>query len=115
MATGVTKSAHRSVDATSARSFKQDASPLPPSGANATLEYPNKAQQSEIVQRTQRRFLQLEGGEASLREEIPRNAYVLDDNFYALNALIDQGTKVTLYYLDPPYGTGFDFHSRACV
>ena len=26
--------------------------------------------------------------------------------------MIREDVKVSLYYLDPPYGTGFDFHSR---
>ncbi|MCD8488107.1 MAG: site-specific DNA-methyltransferase [Desertifilum sp.] len=33
--------------------------------------------------------------------------------FFVLNELIRQGRKATLFYLDPPYGTGFDFHSRS--
>ena len=33
-------------------------------------------------------------------------------SFFVLNELIRANVKASLYYLDPPYGTGFDFHSR---
>ena len=45
-------------------------------------------------------------------DDISANSFILADNFFVLNHLIEHGRKATLFYLDPPYGTGLDFHSR---
>ena len=47
-----------------------------------------------------------------LLDQIPDKSFVLGDNFFVLNRMLHDNKKVTLFYLDPPYGTGFDFHSR---
>ncbi len=112
MATGITKREQHSQNAISVLDFYGEPTPLPSGDAEVTLSYPNKADRSDIIKPTLRRFLMINGGNAEEVNEIPENTFILDDNFFVLNELIRQDVKVNLYYLDPPYGTGFDFHSR---
>lgn len=112
MATGITKREQHSQDAITVTEFYREPTPLPPEDASVFLSYPNKAKDSEIIRPVPRRFLEIKGEEPSEVSSLPENAFVLDDNFFVLNELIREAVKVNLYYLDPPYGTGFDFHSR---
>lgn len=112
MATGITKREQHSQDAISVLDFESEPVPLPPSDSQITLSYPNKANKKDIIQPTSRQFLAMDGCEISECKQLPINSFILDDNFFVLNELIREGRKVNLYYLDPPYGTGFDFHSR---
>ncbi|RRY16190.1 site-specific DNA-methyltransferase [Brucella anthropi] len=112
MATGITKREQHSPDAISARDFYDGDLPLPPERASAELSYPNKARVSDIMRRADRAVLRLLEGEAFESPTFSDNAFVLDDNFFALKGLVESGRKATLFYLDPPYGTGLDFHSR---
>ncbi|WP_114416160.1 site-specific DNA-methyltransferase [Marinospirillum perlucidum] len=112
MATGITKREQHSQDAISALDFYREPTALPPDNAEVTLSYPNKANRSDIIKPVPRRFLIVDGGNTTETSRLPENAFVLDDNFFVLNELIRENVKVNLYYLDPPYGTGFDFHSR---
>jgi adenine-specific DNA-methyltransferase len=112
MATGITKREQHSEDAISVLDFYREPTPLPPGDAEVVLAYPNKADRSDIIKPTPRKFLMMGNGSASQLRGLPDNSFVLDDNFFVLNELIREGKKVGLYYLDPPYGTGFDFHSR---
>lgn len=112
MATGITKREQHSPDAISVLDFYRESKTLPSGNAEVTLSYPNKADLSEIIKSTPRRFLLMNNCNAEKVSELPENAFILDDNFFALNELIREGVKVGLYYLDPPYGTGFDFQSR---
>jgi adenine-specific DNA-methyltransferase len=112
MATGITKREQLSSDAISALELVDDDVPLPESKAVVELAYQNKAALSEIVRPVQRHFLYF-GTKISDRAQAPiDNCFVLDDNFFVLNELISQGRKATLFYIDPPYGTGLDFQSR---
>lgn len=112
MATGITKREQHSQDAISALDFDREPTPLPSGDAEVTISYPNKAGRSDIIKSTPRRFLKMDSGNAAEVSELPENAFILDDNFFVLNELIRENVKVDLYYLDPPYGTGLDFHSR---
>lgn len=112
MATGITKREQLSENAISALDFYREPAALPSSSAEVILSYPNKAERSEIIIPTARRFLLMENGKANEVSKLPHNTFLLDDNFFVLNELIRENVKVNLYYLDPPYGTGFDFHSR---
>lgn len=112
MATGITKREQHSQDAISVLDFYREPTPLPPSDASVTLSYPNKANRSDIIRPMSRKFLMIDGQATTEVVTLPENAFVLDDNFFVLNELIREHVKVSLYYLDPPYGTGFDFHSR---
>lgn len=112
MATGITKREQLSADALSALDFFQEVSPLPPEGATADLAYPNKASIDQIIHKEARTFLHVAQSRPFMPSSLTDNAFILDDNFFVLNELVRTGRKATLFYLDPPYGTGFDFHSR---
>lgn len=112
MATGNTKRERHSPDAISARDMSVDGLPLPPDQASAEIRYANKASVSEILQPADRAYLCLNQGEAFQSPILSDNAFVLDDNFSTLKALVQSGRKAKLFYLDPPYSTGLDFYSR---
>ena len=112
MATGITKREQLSADAISALELVNQDVPLPEDKATVELTYQNKAGLSEIIRPVPRRFLCIGVKTPHLVQTLTDNAFVLDDNFFVLNELISQGRKATLFYLDPPYGTGLDFHSR---
>jgi adenine-specific DNA-methyltransferase len=112
MATGITKQEQLSANAISALELVNDDVPLPEDKAVVELAYQNKAALSEIVRLVPRNFLRFGTKIPDRVQELTDNSFVLDDNFFVLNELISQGRKATLFYLDPPYGTGLDFHSR---
>jgi len=112
MATGITKREQRSPDAISARDFYDEGVPLPSDSASTEFTYPNKASIREILRPNHRAFLSLTQDGAFESPTFADNSFVLDDNFFALKELVQSGRKATLFYLDPPYGTGLDFHSR---
>ena len=113
MATGITKREQLSEDAISALDFFQENQPLPRDGASVALTYQNKAVLKDIITPEPRSFLRVNRGQQATPAVLTDNAFVLDDNFFVLNDLVHSGRKATLFYLDPPYGTGFDFHSRS--
>lgn len=112
MATGITKREQHSQDAISAFDLCREPAALPSGDEEVTLNYPNKAALSDIIQPAPRRFLLINNSNASEVGDLPENSFILEDNFFVLNKMIYENKKVSLYYLDPPYGTGFDFHSR---
>ena len=112
MATGITKREQHSLDAISASDLCDEPFPLPDEAETVTLNYPNKASSEAIINKFPRQFVSLEGMRKHLLDQIPDKSFVLGDNFFVLNRMLHDNKKVTLFYLDPPYGTGFDFHSR---
>lgn len=112
MATGITKREQHSPDAISALDFGEEPIPLPDVKATVTLDYRNKASVEDIIKYFPRRFVRIENAEKHFSEELSENSFILSDNFFVLNKLLREDRKATLFYLDPPYGTGFDFHSR---
>lgn len=112
MATGITKREQFSADAISALDFFQEVNPLPSERAAVELTYPNKASFEQIIHHEARTFLRVTQDRPFAPASLTDNAFILDDNFFVLNELVRTGRKATLFYLDPPYGTGFDFHSR---
>ncbi len=113
MATGITKREQLSANAISAFKFIDNDLPLPESDAVAELTYQNKAALSDIIRVVPHRFLHVSAKTPNDVQSLTDNAFILDDNFFVLNQLISQNRKATLFYLDPPYRTGFDFHSRS--
>jgi adenine-specific DNA-methyltransferase len=113
MATGITKREQLSANAISALETVDDDVPLPDNDVVVELSYRNKAALSDIIRPVSRRFLRIGAKTPNVVQALTDNAFVLDDNFFVLNELISQGRKATLFYLDPPYGTGLDFHSRS--
>jgi len=113
MATGITKGEQQTADSISVGDLFQEPSPLPDGNEAVELTYVNKASVSEIILPMKRSFVRLKRGQEPIATNgLPTNSLVLDDNFFALNQLVAQREKVQLFYLDPPYGTGFDFQSR---
>lgn len=112
MATGITKREQQSKNAISALDFFAEPNPLPDEDARATLEYPNKASVDQIIKYVDRNFIHIDNNHNTPVDKILENSFILDDNFFVLNTLINENKKATLFYLDPPYGTGFDFQSR---
>lgn len=114
MATGVTKNERLGRDAISATRGDCSLLPLPPVAAGIELAYSGKCSESQILACPDFAFRTVSrAGEASLQtRSLSANSFVLADNILGLHALIESGNRATLIYLDPPYGTGMDFHSR---
>jgi adenine-specific DNA-methyltransferase len=115
MATGISKHEKMGVDATFAPDLSSDNIPLPDNSAVVELSYPGKAKEEAILAEHLGSFRIIDTkGKATLKtHEIPENSFVLTDNFIGLHSLLNSKRKVNLFYLDPPYGTGMDFHSRS--
>lgn len=112
MATGITKREQLSANAISALDLGMEEVSLPDADASVELAYQNKASLEDIIRIVPRTFLHIDAKPPYTAQSLTDNSFVLDDNFFVLNELLAQGRKVTLFYLDPPYGTGFDFQSR---
>lgn len=110
MATGVSKNS--SNKALSAWNHHGENIPLPDKNEKASLEYKNKENEIDILYGSDRGYAELTQGKAQRVTEIDSNSFILDDNFCALSKMVSQGIKAKLFYLDPPYGTGFDFQTR---
>ncbi|WP_027487383.1 site-specific DNA-methyltransferase [Allorhizobium undicola] len=112
MATGITKREQLSPDAISAHNFYEEELALPTDQNKAELTYPHKAQLTDVLSPVKRHFLCLTKDGAFESPTFSDNAFVLDDNYFALKELMQAQRKATLIYLDPPYATGLHFHSR---
>ncbi len=75
---------------------------------NCCLEYPNKADEFEIVCGDHSgRFKELE-----INHQHEANQFISGDNFFVLKKLLEKYKgKVDLVYIDPPFGTGQNFNS----
>lgn len=113
MATGISKREQLSEDAISARDLFQESIPLPADDEAAELAYPSKVSTSELLQVGVPPFVNIAEGQKAVVTSLQDNGFVLSDNLFVLTDMVRSGRKATLFYLDPPYGTGFDFHSRA--
>lgn len=113
MATGITKREQLGPDARMARTFRSQLADLPPADAVATLSYPGKLPGAQVLAPLETAYRALGGAwRACGTDRIEANAVVLGDNLFALHHLLEIGSRATLVYLDPPYGTGMEFHSR---
>lgn len=112
MATGISKLEQHSDNAISALDIFPEVNPLPVKNASAVLSYPNKLAYDDVVDKKSRLFLNISKDHKYETDTISDNSFVLDDNYFVLSSLIQSGRKATLFYLDPPYGTGLDFQSR---
>jgi adenine-specific DNA-methyltransferase len=113
VATGISKHEQLSKTAIVAQSAYGNEMPLPSDTEKVELTYPSKASKDKILKSVDRQ-LNLIAPDGTSKEitSISKNSFGLMDNFFGLHDLIDQGKKVQLFYLDPPYGTGMDFQSR---
>lgn len=112
MATGITKREQLSENSVTAFDKDTQELSLPDQNQNAFLSYANKASETEILQNTGRRFMRMSVGNSIPITHLDKNSFVLADNADALHQLIASPMRASLIYLDPPYGTGFDFQSR---
>jgi adenine-specific DNA-methyltransferase len=112
MATGLTKHELLGKDAITAANPHRDPRPLPDASAVPALEYAHRLSKQQLAQRLETSFLTVGKNGTSAPAVIRPNSVVLSDNLFALHGLAAAGEKVSLFYLDPPYNTGMDFHSR---
>ena len=114
MATGISKYEQQTTDALSAFIPLRDPLLLPSDDERVELHYAGKAEKNEILIRPNFSFKEIteSGNGAKCIEAIKDKTFALTDNLFGLHDLYESGKKVTLFYLDPPYGTGMDYQSR---
>lgn len=114
VATGITQQEKHGDDATTAaRPLHEDPHPLPSEDAKVELSYPNKLKKSDVLAPLNIEFSAVaKDGRTRQSVNVEPNSFVLSDNLFALHGLIESGVRPSLVYLDPPYGTGMEFHSR---
>lgn len=114
MATGLNIHERTSPDSIFASSVTCEPFPLPNSGEEAELAYKNKVSLQDVLSLDDHEYLsQNADGLFSANQSFPESSLIWGDNLFALKALLsDWRGKFRLIYLDPPYGTGMDFHAR---
>lgn len=113
MATGVTKREVLSADALTASLPHRDPHPLPPASASPVLQYEGRLPEAAVLKALPVRLRHVERDGSMGEIARPSDgALILADNLFGLHALRESKSKVTLFYLDPPYNTGMDFQSR---
>lgn len=85
---------------------------LPSNNSRIIIDYPGKLPESEILLNSTDSVYHLLKSPTNITTNISANSFVWSDNFSTLHTLLQQNTKVQLFYLDPPYATGMDFQSR---
>jgi adenine-specific DNA-methyltransferase len=115
MATGIVKGEQLGEDALLADSAQSEPFPLPKNTEKFELSYTNKLSEKDIFSEVNHDYSQIsQAGQAKKISQISANTFLLADNFYGLKKLTeDHAGKVSLIYIDPPYGTGKDFQSRS--
>lgn len=110
MATGITAQEQHSPDALTAHVPHRDPHPLPTQTEEPRLIYEGRVSEHDVLERIACSFVSM--ADPQVAASIQPNAFVLCDNLVGLNAVANSGVRARLIYLDPPYNTGFDFHSR---
>ena len=115
MATGIVKGEQLGEDALLADSAQSESFPLPKNTEKFELIYSNKLSEKDILSEVNHDYSKIsQTGQAENISHISANTFLLADNFYGLKKLTEDYTsKVSLIYIDPPYGTGKDFQSRS--
>ncbi|MBE0507529.1 MAG: site-specific DNA-methyltransferase [Marinospirillum sp.] len=112
MATGVLGKEKLGEAATSAGEARCEPWALPDRSEMAVLSYANKVNDRKILEKLDQKYLLIKNNPREI-EHIPLDSFILADNFFGLNKLLENYSgKIRLIYLDPPYGTGMDFQSR---
>lgn len=112
MATGITAREQHGEDALTAHVPHRDPYPMPSGRIEPYLTYDNRLDEKKVLGEFPGSFLAAREGQWSATQ-LGSNALVLCDNIVGLSALARSGEKARLIYLDPPYNTGFGFHSRS--
>lgn len=114
MATGITRNKETSENEITIPLSVQNSHkhPAPKGKDRVTLSYINKASEEEFLTEPKYGYAIFKENKFTPLNKIVENSFILDDNLNALLALKERNIKVDLFYLDPPYGTGYDFQSR---
>jgi adenine-specific DNA-methyltransferase len=114
MATGIVKGEKVGEDALTADAAESALPPLPQDTADVTLRYSDRLPLSAILSPIARPLaLYRDGHFKSVQSIADPNCVVLADNYYAMQSMMEElAGKVGLIYLDPPFQTGMEFHSR---
>ena len=114
MATGIGKHEKQTEDALLAGGIKTEPFSLPDCSSEISLQYSNKITPEQIFACLRHDYISVSTkGKISAVDSVSVNSFMLADNFYGLRKLHESYSgKVRLIYLDPPYGTGMEFHSR---
>lgn len=112
MATGITAREQHSEDALTAHVPHRDPHALPSGLTEPFLSYDNRLSEDKVLERLPVSFSSVDTEGKWNHAPLRSNALVLCDNLVGLNALARSEEKARLIYLDPPYNTGFGFHSR---
>ncbi len=115
MATGIVENEKFGEDALLAGAIKTEPFPLPDCKENVELTYSNKVSKKDILDCVEHEYIRVDDkAELHSIDSVPLDSFLLADNFYGLKKLNETySKKVRLIYLDPPYGTGMEFHSRS--
>ncbi|MGL1862462.1 MAG: site-specific DNA-methyltransferase [Pseudodesulfovibrio sp.] len=109
MATGITNVTYLESESTSSSSFESIEPDLPNEKSKVVLSYPNKATKKEIL----KPLLDSLVIPHDNKMQDVHNSILWADNYVGLKSLMNSyAGKVELIYLDPPFQTGFNFHSR---
>lgn len=112
MATGITAREQHSKDALTAHVPHRDPHELPSGVTEPFLSYDNRLSEDQVLESLPVSFSAVDAEGRWSNAPLGSNALVLCDNLVGLSALARSGEKAKLIYLDPPYNTGFGFHSR---
>ncbi len=112
MATGITAQEQHGEDALTAHVPHRDPHPLPDGSTLPVLSYDHRLSDEDAKAPLDAAFKVRKGSDWD-EANLEPNALVLCDNLIGLSALAQSGHKARLIYLDPPYNTGMDFHSRS--
>ena len=107
MATGVNNIKQLNDESISSSEFESLEPDYPGENDLVALSYPNKASEKDILSPLPCDLF------SNLKDDSSDNSLFWGDNFLALKHLLNSyAGKVELIYLDPPFQTGLDFHSR---
>ena len=110
MATGITAQEQHGADALTAQVPNRDPHPLPMQAEQPHLTFHGRISEDEVLEPIPVSFTAPANG--SSEAQIAPNALILCDNLVGLGALAKSPHRARLIYLDPPYNTGLNFHSR---
>ncbi len=112
MATGINRKEQFGGNAVIASSKTDETHCLPPAHESVEIQYSSKLSKSNILQPIATKFFTVRGSDRSVAETVGDSAFLLTDNLLGLHRLQEHAGKVSLIYMDPPYNTGLNFHSR---